>query len=302
MADSNVPITAGSGTSIDTFTQASGDHRQAVVIGDPSASNVAGVDASTRLHVNIAGSSGLNPSSTGSLTAAAASTVTGAASSTGTTVLDVSAAGNASFHLLTSAFVGAVVFEQSFDPSGGSGTWASIPVIPEDTLNAPMNTVSINVAAAYIRQFTSPMFGPSLFRVRCSAFTSGSLTVLARGGPGWYEAQPALAPSINNIGIVDTAAATAATTSAVTLSATANTNTAAVAADTTRKGLIIMNNNVSAAVLLSPGSTATTASLYAYKLMPGQGVEIAAPFAKLAVQAQANVASATIAVTAGTGL
>lgn len=49
MANSNVPITPGAGTGIDTFTMASGDHRQAVVIGDSAnegaAVNVADVAA-----------------------------------------------------------------------------------------------------------------------------------------------------------------------------------------------------------------------------------------------------------------
>jgi hypothetical protein len=37
MADSNVPITAGTGTNIDTFTMPNGDHRQAVMVGDHGA-------------------------------------------------------------------------------------------------------------------------------------------------------------------------------------------------------------------------------------------------------------------------
>ncbi len=40
MVDSNVSITAGTGTNIDTFTQANGDHRQAMVIGDPNAATI----------------------------------------------------------------------------------------------------------------------------------------------------------------------------------------------------------------------------------------------------------------------
>ena len=36
MPDSNIPITAGSGTNVDTRTMADGEHRQVVVIGDPS--------------------------------------------------------------------------------------------------------------------------------------------------------------------------------------------------------------------------------------------------------------------------
>lgn len=34
MADSNVPITAGSGTTIDTYQLGAGDHRQVVIVGD----------------------------------------------------------------------------------------------------------------------------------------------------------------------------------------------------------------------------------------------------------------------------
>lgn len=34
MADSSVPITAGSGTNVDTFTMPNGDHRQVVMVGD----------------------------------------------------------------------------------------------------------------------------------------------------------------------------------------------------------------------------------------------------------------------------
>jgi hypothetical protein len=43
MANTAVAITAGAGTSIDTFTQASGDHRQAVVIGDSATTEAAEV-------------------------------------------------------------------------------------------------------------------------------------------------------------------------------------------------------------------------------------------------------------------
>lgn len=55
MADSNVAITAGSGTSIDTRTEATnGHHRQVVVIGDPSTNaGVAPVDATNGLSVDV---------------------------------------------------------------------------------------------------------------------------------------------------------------------------------------------------------------------------------------------------------
>lgn len=55
MADSNVTVTAGVGTSIDTRTEATnGHHRQVVVLGDPSTNaGVAPVDATAGLKVDL---------------------------------------------------------------------------------------------------------------------------------------------------------------------------------------------------------------------------------------------------------
>ncbi len=43
MADSSIPITPGSGANVDTRTTPGGDHREVVVVGDPTADNVAKV-------------------------------------------------------------------------------------------------------------------------------------------------------------------------------------------------------------------------------------------------------------------
>lgn len=58
MSDSAVAITAGSGTNIDTRTEATnGNHRQVIVIGDPSTNaGVAPVDATNGLAVDVKGS------------------------------------------------------------------------------------------------------------------------------------------------------------------------------------------------------------------------------------------------------
>ncbi len=55
MADSTIAVTAGSGTAIDTRTEASnGNHRQVIVIGDPSTNaGVAPVDVTSGLKVNL---------------------------------------------------------------------------------------------------------------------------------------------------------------------------------------------------------------------------------------------------------
>jgi hypothetical protein len=59
MADSDVEITAGSGTKIDTRTVGTDEHRQVVVIGDPeNASRVAFVDSQGGLVTRLAGNTG----------------------------------------------------------------------------------------------------------------------------------------------------------------------------------------------------------------------------------------------------
>jgi len=71
MADADVPITAGSGTKIDTRTVGAGtdEHRQVVVVGDPTtAANVGAVDASGRLKVDASGVAVPVTDNSGSLT------------------------------------------------------------------------------------------------------------------------------------------------------------------------------------------------------------------------------------------
>lgn len=48
MADSALAVTGGN---VDTATQANGDHRQVMVIGDPTAATIAGVTTDNRLQV-----------------------------------------------------------------------------------------------------------------------------------------------------------------------------------------------------------------------------------------------------------
>jgi hypothetical protein len=233
------------------------------------------------LPVNLSSSAGSGAQVAASLTAAGASTLAGTGNTTGSVVIDVSQAGNASFHLLATAFVGTVVFEQSFDPAGANGTWAPVPCIPEDGTTAPTATLAINTAVAYVRQFTTGMFGPKLFRVRCSVFTSGTLAVLGSAGPGWYEGQPALAPGANMIGAVSLAAATTYAVTSVNTSGTTNTNTVLLAADATRKGLLI-TNRATTALLVGFGTTTTT-TLYSVSIPAGQTYEVPPQFAPSAI-------------------
>lgn len=70
MADSAVVITAGTGTNIDTRTEASnGNHRQVIVVGDPSTNaGVAPVDATAGLKVDLGADNDVTVTS-GSITA-----------------------------------------------------------------------------------------------------------------------------------------------------------------------------------------------------------------------------------------
>jgi len=71
VADADVPITAGSGTKIDTRTVGAGtdEHRQVVVVGDPTtAANVGAVSAAGRLSVDASGVAVPVTDNSGSLT------------------------------------------------------------------------------------------------------------------------------------------------------------------------------------------------------------------------------------------
>lgn len=222
------------------------------------------VSATTPLPVNLAASSSGGGQTTQTLSAFSAAP-TGATSSTSTWVLDVSQAGNASFHLLTSAFVGTVTFEQSLDPAGAAGTWAAVPVMPEDVTSVPMTSLAINTATAYVRQFTVPMFGPRLFRVRCSAFTSGTLTVLGSSGPGWYEGQPSLAPSTANIGRAGPQTSSTATVTSFTPTAS---SVVYLAANANRVGYKVTNDS-NVDVLINESGGTVSATAYSFRLAAG---------------------------------
>jgi len=82
MADSSIPVTSGSGNSVDTRTEATnGNHRQVVVLGDPATNaGVAPVDVTNGLsvHGGVAhdGADSGNPIKVGAKAVAAVSTAT----------------------------------------------------------------------------------------------------------------------------------------------------------------------------------------------------------------------------------
>lgn len=122
MADSSIAITPGSGANVDGFTQAGGDFRQAMVLGDASAAATATVGPSGGLSV---------------MGAAVTGTSAGfSAAATGTAgPLDVHEAGNATFYIKNTTAAspfgtgGTFVFEQSDDNT----SWGPLVVVRSDT-------------------------------------------------------------------------------------------------------------------------------------------------------------------------
>jgi hypothetical protein len=218
--------------------------------------------------VNVTSSAGNMGTSAGNLTAAAA-TATGTASSTSTVVDDVSQAGNVTVELTTAAstgaFVGTVVFESSVDPAGAVTRWDAIPAAAINPANPSGTTLALSLGAGVCRTYRAPMLGQSLFRVRCSAFTSGTLTVTIIPGPGWIENMPitqAQPPSTFSV-------------TRVTTSGTANTTTTLLAADSNRKGVQLWHDGTTGPVSVSWGVAAANASnVFSMDLAPGGYLEI----------------------------
>jgi hypothetical protein len=257
------------------------------------------LSAANPMPVNLASSAGNIPDVTGSLTVAAAATVTGAASTTGTGVIDIRNAGNASFHIASTGTAAGhvVVFEQTLDPTGALG-WAPVPCVPEDGTSAPSATwtvafpFTVGGVTYQARQFTTAMLGPALFRVRLATLGTGTiLSYWLKGGPGFLEPQPALAPSSAVVGAVMPAGGTTfAGPTALTL--TANTAATVAAADTTgqRKGVVIANRHASGDVLVTFNATATTGNDL-YTIPAGGTLEVPQGFVNALISVISTVAA-----------
>jgi hypothetical protein len=256
MADNTTPTAGGDTYAADDI---GGVKWQRVKIGQGDDGTAVDVSQLAPLHVNLAGSAGNVAAVVQALTATTVIGTGGAVSTTAIAMLNVASAGNASFHLLATAFVGTVVFEQSFDPAGTTGTWAPVAAVAEDGPNTPVGQVAIN--GAYLRQFSAPMLGATLFRVRCSAFTSGSLTALLKAGPGWYE--NAVVQARGGTPVAANVASSAASVSIL-------------AANGNRLMARVVNDSSATLYLNETGATASTPA-YTVKIAPGGTYETPHP-------------------------
>jgi hypothetical protein len=101
-------------------------------------------------------------------------------------VAAVGAAGNATITINTAAFVGTLNFEASDD---GGTTYYPLSAAREDATGQD-STVVYTITALYQRIWIVGLAGVTYFRVRCSAFTSGTAAIRITAGPMMVEPNP----------------------------------------------------------------------------------------------------------------
>lgn len=173
----------------------------------------------------------------------------------------VAAAGNITVTIATGTAVGVrAVFESTND--GGPTNWYSDPGQRSDNNNVEIDTGVL--AAGTLRMWNFAAEGITHFRVRATAWTSGSAAVVITAGSGYF--QPV-------VSAVPPHPATSAFTSPT--NATANTNTTILAANPLRQGATIYNDNasVSANMLLKLGATSSSTS-FTVRLRAGDYYEV----------------------------
>jgi hypothetical protein len=137
------------------------------------------------LDVNIAGS-GAAFTTAAQTISASATNVSGTASTTAMCVAAVASAGNATVTINTAAFVGTLVFEASDD---GGTTYYTVAAGREDGTGQDYQVV-YTITALYQRIWIVGLAGVTHFRVRCSAFTSGTAAIRITPGPFLIEPNP----------------------------------------------------------------------------------------------------------------
>lgn len=281
MPDADVPITAGSGTKIDTRTVGAGsdEHRQVMVIGDPvTAAQVATVDSSGRLLVTP------QPSSVISTANSSTSVLAGGATFTGTSE-DVSAYTN----IFVSVFAShaSATDGLSLQQSSNGTNWDFV-----DTFTIPASTgkiYCINPAAQFFRVvYTNGGTLQTAFRLQTiykrhyarasanrpsDAYTNETdLETMQAFGMVWNGATWDRAPGTTQGQTMVEARSGTATLANVASSAT---NVTLRAANTARLGLILYNDSTSSCYA-KYGATASSTSFTVF-LGPGAYWEMPKP-------------------------
>jgi len=166
MADADVPITAGSGTKIDTRTVGAGtdEHRQVVVVGDPStATAVQAVDDTLKAGLTAGAT---YTATSGTITSAASTVTTG----------NIGRAGNLTVFIY-GTYAGVNV---SFEASPDNTNWFAWPMQREQTSAIDLTSGVLTSNSLVAWSTDAPGF--SFFRVRATAWTSGTANVVINAG------------------------------------------------------------------------------------------------------------------------
>lgn len=241
MADSQIAITAGSGTNVDTQVPTGGDHRQVVVLGDPGTiAGVAPVSATQGVYAATA--------------AQVATAVTGSITTSSTTVTIAAAGYGTGTITIRGTHSGiAVVFEVSDD---GTNFYSTQVIRESDQQPVAADTLATNAAVMY----SLDLAGLTNFQVRSTAFGTGTGAVrLSASGM----------PSTPLVSIGNAAFSTPGTPTRVGTS----TTSASVASANTLRRYICLFNEGSAVAYVSLGSGAATTTAYSFQLKAGQAWE-----------------------------
>jgi hypothetical protein len=267
VADSNIPITGGSGYPVDTRTQADGDHRQVVVQGDATAAYTQTVRTAGDAVVGFA-----VPAITGTITAADSvvtsvslimgpptgnvsnAVYTGTPTANSSVVLALEGCPTLTFSL-TGTFGASMAVEKSFD--GGVTYYQTIAyAVPGSTL--PKASTAVASTGLGKGVYVADSFGATHVRVRATSYSSGTVTVKMQG---------ATTPGIVYSFAVNPAPLNLTSTSNVSNVAGTTTSTSFLAFAANRSWFSIYNDST-AALYVALGAAAST-SQFSVKLGPG---------------------------------
>jgi len=242
MAKANAATSVGD--SIHTRTTSDAVETTAVVVAEDGSDNVVGplTQVGSGRGFPVVGMS--YTATTGTITTSTSTVTTG----------NIGVAGNITIAIFGTYAGVSVIFEAS--PDGGT-TYIPIGASREDT-GGNEGSSAFALGTNAVRLWTTGAPGFTNFRVRATAYTSGTATVIIL--PGTYPIEPMVTAIQAPLVSTPARANVAASASSVTLRA----------ANALRKGLIISNQGTATLYVDLTGGTATTTTANSFPLPPGQ--------------------------------
>lgn len=203
MADADVPITAGTGTKIDTRTVGAGtdEHRQVVVIGDPAtAANVASADAANGLDVDVTRLPAL-PAGTnniGDVDVVSVPAITkGTQGSTGLSVQDLKDAGRTNWAMHMVAQVAATTTDTLMSLTG----WKGNAAVAATTTPAVVTAGKIlRLATVQLTAIATATAGTVMVTLRAN--TGGVVAITSPVVARWQVGSPAAVAGVSDTVVI----------------------------------------------------------------------------------------------------